>query len=694
MGAYIGGNDALFTNSGVVTGGVGGISRGAGGAGVFFAASNATFRNSGTVTGGAGAGFGGAGGAAASFVGTGATFANSGTVTGGTGGNGGASRVIGGGAPGVGGVGASFAGAGATFANSGAVTGGVGGGGGSAGGAAGIGGVGVTGADLTIINSGTISGGLSGDGITRANAITFKGGANILEVRAGSTIIGNVAGTGFDTLRLGGSANGSFDVSGIGTQYQGFSSLQKVGDSAFTLTGVTNALTPWSIDQGALIVDGSIARSSLTSVNDGGTLSGVGTVGDLQVNDGGVFAPGTAGAPGTMTVAGNLTFASGSSYNVVVTGPSPVDVTGTASLAGTLNATFGSGTYLRKTYDILHAEGGLGNTKFTRANVFGLLPNFRETLSYTSTDVLLGLTAELGAGSVLAGNPRRVADALDTYFNNGGVLPPKFVDLFGLTGSNLSNALGSVSGEAATGVQQVAFQSMRQFLDLMLDPTVVGRNERAGAYAPALAFAPERAPLPQDIARAYASVLKSPAPIAPAASERLWTSWASSFGGHNRIGGDLAGAGTHDLSARVAGVAAGFDYSVSHETILGFALAGGGTNLGPVAGNWHRQEPFFPNRRLCLDTLGASLSLGFVRLRQSLGLDRALGIRRLSRGKFRRPELRRPGRRWLSAGGDGRLRTLCRRAGARFPHARLQRDRAEWGLRPELQWADGLRYPN
>ncbi len=176
-------------------------------------------------------------------------------------------------------------------------------------------------------------------------------------------------------------------------------------------------------------------------------------------------------------------------------------------------------------------------------------------------------------------NQQGVASTLNTYFNSGGALPPSFVALYRLTGSNLSNALGSLTGEAATGTQQVAFESTRQFLDVMLDPTVVGRSERSSVQAPALAFAPDRA-LPESVGRAYASVLKPPASAAPAGGEPPWTSWASAFGGYNRLAGDPTGAGTQALSARIAGVAASLDYSLSPETILGVALAGGGTNWG------------------------------------------------------------------------------------------------------------------
>ena len=87
------------------------------------------------------------------------------------------------------------------------------------------------------------------------------------------------------------------------------------------------------------------------------------------------------------------------------------------------------------------------------------------------------------------------------------------MSLFGLTGSNLNNALDQLSGEAATGAQKVAFQPTDQFLNVMLDPFVDGRSGIGGADHPALGFAPERQTMPPEIALAYASVFK--APLAP-----------------------------------------------------------------------------------------------------------------------------------------------------------------------------------
>jgi outer membrane autotransporter protein len=181
-------------------------------------------------------------------------------------------------------------------------------------------------------------------------------------------------------------------------------------------------------------------------------------------------------------------------------------------------------------------------------------------------------------GGSLNQNQQNVASALNNFFNNGGSLPPNFVGIFGLTGGNLTNALSQLSGEAATGAQQSAFQLDSQFLGLMLDPFVDGRSGVAGAGGPALGFAPDREALPEDIALAYAKVVKAPVYKAPpVAFEQRWTAWAGGFGGYNKTSGDPAVVGSHDLTASVAGFAAGLDYHFSRDAVFGFALAGGGT---------------------------------------------------------------------------------------------------------------------
>jgi autotransporter-associated beta strand protein len=436
---------------------------------------------------------------------------------------------------------------------------------------------------------------------------------DISSLSIGGMTAGSIEGGG--TFQLGskqltvGSNNLSTTVSGV-IAGAGGGSLVKTGTGILELSGTNTYTGTTTVNSGALVVSGSIATSSLTTVNSGAALIGSGTVGSTAVNAGGFLVPGPVGTPGTMTVAGNLAFQSGAFYVVQVnpTTASTTNVSGTAALAGTVGAIFFPGSYITRSYTILSAVGGLTGT-FDALRTAGLPAGLAANLSYTGNTALLNLTAQLVPGPTRPTRPGlpvplvpglpppptdpttaqpsaplppftvnqlNVGRAIDNFFNNGGALPPAFVSLYGLTGSNLTNALDQLSGEAGTGAQKAAFQLTDQFLNVMLDPFVDGRSGVGGADHPALGFAPERETMPPEVALAYASVLKAP-PMAPVYEPR-WTAWGGAYGGSNRTTGDLAIIGSHDLSARTVGGAAGLDYHLTPDTVVGLALAGGGTN--------------------------------------------------------------------------------------------------------------------
>jgi uncharacterized protein with beta-barrel porin domain len=106
-----------------------------------------------------------------------------------------------------------------------------------------------------------------------------------------------------------------------------------------------------------------------------------------------------------------------------------------------------------------------------------------------------------------------------------------------------------------------------------------GANYGGGA---AMGFAADaQTVLPPDVALAYAGVLK--APPAPPFQQR-WTAWAASYGGANTTTGDPAVVGSSNLTAQTFGFAAGMDYHYSSDTVVGFALGGGGTDWGLAGG--------------------------------------------------------------------------------------------------------------
>jgi autotransporter-associated beta strand protein/T5SS/PEP-CTERM-associated repeat protein len=448
---------------------------------------------------------------------------------------------------------------------------------------------------LTLSGANTYSGGttlaagtlrLANDQALGSGALTTTG--SVVDYANGVTIANPIV-LNSNTTQLQ-VATGTATQAGVISELNGPRPLEKIGGGTLVLTANNTYSGPTTVSAGTLVVNGSIANSAVT-VNSGATLAGSGVAGAVIVNSGGTLAPGPTASPGAMTVLGNLAFQSGALYLVRInpSNASRDNVTGggTATLAGTVNATFASGSYATRTYTILSAASGLNGT-FGGLTTSNLPAGFTASLGYTATDVILNLTATLGRrpGDLGTGglsiNQTNVAEALNAFFNNGGTLPPGFVSVFGLTGASLANALTLLSGEAATGAQQGAFQLTNQFLGVMLDPFVDGRNAGAPASGPALAFAPEREELPDDIALAYAKLLK--APPKPATFEQRWSVWGAGYGGSNRTTGDVAVVGSHDLSARTAGGAAGLDYRLAPGTVVGFALAGGGTNWSLAQG--------------------------------------------------------------------------------------------------------------
>ena len=264
-------------------------------------------------------------------------------------------------------------------------------------------------------------------------------------------------------------------VNGIG----GTASLTTTGGIT-TATGTNGYTGATAVNGGALIVNGSIASSSGLTVAAGALVGGNGFLPTTTIN--GVLSPGNS--IGTITVNGNLAIGAGGQY-VVEVSPTAADrtnVTGTATLAGNVLATFAPGSYITKQYTILHANGGLGGTAFGGLAAANVPTNFSANLGYGANDVFLNLTAALGQRELsgFSQNQRNVATAINNYFNSGGVLPPNFLPLFGLTGTNLATALSQLSGEAATAAQYGAFQLGNQFFALMLDPLVYGRGPGVG----------------------------------------------------------------------------------------------------------------------------------------------------------------------------------------------------------------------
>lgn len=342
------------------------------------------------ISGTTGGGGGGGGGSGMIYVGSqNITVTSSGSVSGGDGGQGGPGGNLGGGGAGGDGITLNAADNSLIMVETGAtVKGGNGATGSNMSGSGGGGGNGMwlQGNGSTVVVAGTVAAGTGGySGGWWGNAIVFTGNANRLELHAGSVIDGTVVATGSNNrLTLGGSVDGAFNASALGSQYQGLD-LHKDGASTWTLTGNGGAFARKTIlSAGTLRVHGTLGSSQLTvgdwagsnatlEIESGGVVSSRwGTIADEAGGKGRVIVTGAGSAwntQGEITVglggSGELTLADGGtasagngagdigpvflgffigSQGVINIGAASGD---TAIAAGTLNAstvTFGYGT--------------------------------------------------------------------------------------------------------------------------------------------------------------------------------------------------------------------------------------------------------------------------------------------------------------------------------------------------------------
>jgi autotransporter-associated beta strand protein len=358
--------------------------------------------------------------------------------------------------------------------------------------------------------------------------------------------------------------------------------LTKEGTGTFTLSGNNNYTGQTTVNDGTLIVNGSIASSSLTTVNAGAALGGNGTVGNTKIN-GGTLAPGDEN--GLLSVNGDLTLTSASTYLVQVSPASAgrVNVTGSATLGNaTVNANFAAGSYVNKQYTIVNATGGVNGTFSGPVNT-NLPTNFSSALAYDSKNTYLNLTLNFTApdngnaptgpfGSGLNQNRQHVANTLVNFFNANGI-PLAF-------GALTPQGLTQVAGETTTSTQQTTFDAMNMFMTMMSDPSSTGRGVNV-TPSPALGYANTR--------DAFAMATKAP-PMQPAFAPG-WSVWASGFGGSQTTEGN-GSVGSNTATSRIFGATAGADYHLAPDTLLGFALTGGGTNFSVANGGTGRSDLF------------------------------------------------------------------------------------------------------
>uniref|UniRef100_UPI000366D32B autotransporter outer membrane beta-barrel domain-containing protein n=1 Tax=Komagataeibacter europaeus TaxID=33995 RepID=UPI000366D32B len=316
----------------------------------------------------------------------------------------------------------------------------------------------------------------AGTGRTTLSGVnTYSGGTAI----TGGTLVGTTSSFGSGGIVDNAALEVSQDTSGtLANTLSGNGSFTKSGTGTVAIDGDDSAFTGRTdISAGMLDVDGSLANSAVT-VDNGGTLSGTGTVGSTNVAAGGILSPAGSGTIGTLNVNGTLDMATGSILaadgNATMTGTSLsvdnqsyqqltsdlVKVSGAAALSGgTVDFHVADGTALKygEAYTLVSAAGGVSG-KYTNlsTNIVNDYTFMSPTLVYTANDVDL-LMQRNGTSFSEAGNTRNERETgrgLDDLPDTSSVVKA----MEQLNGNSARKGLDALSGEVHASARTALIQ--------------------------------------------------------------------------------------------------------------------------------------------------------------------------------------------------------------------------------------------
>ena len=298
----------------------------------------------------------------------------------------------------------------------------------------------------------------------------------------GKLSAGSIAGAGNYLLGANeltvGSNNLSTEVSGVISGAGG--SLVKIGTGTLTLSGANTYTGSTTVLGGRLKITGTLAGT--LDILSGGKVGGNGTLGTVNVGNGGILSPGNS--IGSVTIA-TLNVGAGAFYDVELAngGNTPgvhndlINVTGVATFNSGLtirvtpeNGTDNGNTYVPGTvYTVLKttAPGDLtfnGALDVTDSFAFLNFTGSHDSQNLYLTSRLLATTfCQTGSGANQCG----AGDAAFALGSGNGV----FDAMLGLGHDDVAGALASISGEAHASVQSVIDQTFAQ-----LGRTMAGRG--------------------------------------------------------------------------------------------------------------------------------------------------------------------------------------------------------------------------
>lgn len=321
---------------------------------------------------------------------------------------------------------------------------------------------------------------------TFGTSVGYRGSNNSVVIQSGADFstftasLGNENGADGNSLTVTGAgstftgtSNASFNVGGFGDNNSltvSDGGVFQIGDrlaigqktssggNTVTVTGAASALYAGNTRIGAAAGAGG---NSLI-VSDGGYVN----IGDIKVRSGNSISL----ASGATIDANVFTIDPGATLVVDVDADNAidVDVTGAASLSGTLEVDWTGGAIANR-YNLLTAGTRTGT--FTSIDTSGFAPAFSVSVDYYSTGADLLLVADLAGTSDLADNAANAADAISQAFNDGETLGAAFTPIFAVDPSLLGDTLASLTGEINAYAQtELGWQATEQALAGLTGP--------------------------------------------------------------------------------------------------------------------------------------------------------------------------------------------------------------------------------
>ncbi|HLG45783.1 MAG TPA: autotransporter domain-containing protein [Reyranella sp.] len=426
----------------------------------------------------------------------------------------------------------------------------------------------VAGSGSAWTNIGNVDVGRAGSGtltVGGGGAVNVAGGTGTIVVadQPGSIGAVNIGAAAGNTPTAPGALNAATVQFGAGTGALNFNHTASAYVFSPTITGAgaVNVLAGTTIFAGAnsytgattisggeLVVNGSLA--SAVTVN-GGTLSGIGTVGATTVNSGGTLGVGSTG----MLTAASLVQNPGSTFQVKATpsAASLVTVTGTATLnGGTVSVLAQAGAWQRTTsYTILSAANRTGAFDGVVTNLAFLTPS----LSYSSNAVTLTLLASADSfqNGAQTPNQRAVGAALDRANSAAsGDFNTVLNALYGLNAAQGPGALDAIGGQIYSGFASLQVQSALLFMDSFRFRAGGGVGQSAAGLT----------------GRGSYLALKADDCDNACDVEPLWGAWGGALGAFGTVAGDN---NSHGLTYSLGGFIAGLDRRVAPDFRVGIA---------------------------------------------------------------------------------------------------------------------------